>query len=320
MSGSSGKPEEEGVESGGLWSCFRRFFPSILDPTYDFSYSGNANHICATLIDELSYLATEKRDQESTRCLGVLASNHPAFAGRVMGILVSRMDDAVIEALWKTCKAAPAGITENIIPEAIRHMVFMGGRYKRLEEEQKSDVAIAGLMSLQSMSAQKRYGESITKQVFEGLCVIGTDHAFQAAAALFYRNLSTLSNPLLMLIQQIGEEENRDNCLHTPEVGNGLLRALTEPQRIVSFLLAVPAEQKEDALRTLGTVFAKLRILPPQLTEGFPERGETLQGIFQFAAVMTSSIEQLHSSAFGASPDASNDKPSSPLTIFDYRP
>ena len=319
MSGFSGKPEEEEVESGGLWSCLRRFFPSILDPTYGFSYSDDASHICATLIDQIIHL-TEVRDQESTRCLGVLASNNPAFAGRVMGVLVSRIDDAVIEALWKTCKAAPEGITENIIPEAIRHMVFMGGRYKRLEEEQKSDVAIAGLMSLQSMSAQKRYGESITKHVFEGLCVIGTDHAFQAAAALFYRNLSTLSNPLLMLIQQIGEEENRDNCLHTPEVGNGLLRALTEPQRIVSFLLAVPAEQKEDALRTLGTVFVRLKTLPPQLTEGFPERGETLQGIFQFAAVMTSSIEQLHSSAFGASPDASNDKPSSPLTIFDYRP
>ncbi|MBL8638222.1 MAG: hypothetical protein JNN09_06975 [Alphaproteobacteria bacterium] len=319
MSGSSEKPEEEEVESGGLWSCLRRFFPSILDPTYDFSYSDEASHICATLIDQISNLAG-RENQESTHRLGVLASNNPAFAGRIMGVLVSRIDDAVIEALWKTCKAAPEGITENIIPEAIQHIVFMGGRYKRQEEEQKSDVAIAGLMSLQSMSAQKRYGENVTKQVFEGLCVIGTDHAFQTAAALFYRNLSVLSNPLLVLIQKIGERENRDLRLHTPEVGNGLLRALTEPARIVSFFLAVPAEQKKEALRTLGAVFAKLKTLPPQLTEGFPERGETLQGIFQFAAVMTSSITQLHSAAFGASPDVSNDKSSSLLTIFDYRP
>lgn len=322
MSRTSDKQEEEKAQPQGWMSWLSRFF----NPLHDFFGDGDTDNGCP-VIGEILYL-TSIKDQKSTVCLGILASQNPAFAGRIMGELTQRYDDAVIEALWKTCKAAPEGITENLIPAAIQHMVFMGGRYKRLEEESresplycpKSDVAVAGLMSLHSMAAQKKYAQAVTKQTFEGLCAIGSDYALHTAAALFYRNIPVLFDPLLHLMQQIGEEKGRDPRIHTLEVGNGLLRALTEPQRIVSFLFSIPMEQKEEALTALRLVFTKLGTFSSQLISGSSEKRQSLQEIFQTAVAMTllgEIIEHLHASVF----EPSSENPPSPvMTIFDYRP
>jgi hypothetical protein len=300
-----------------------RFF----NPLHYFSERRPPDPKYASIIRELMLL-TERRDQESTTRLGVLASQNPAFSARVMGELMKRYDDAVIEAIWKACKAAPNGIKENLIPDAIRYMTFMGGRYRRLEKEgkeevscpSKCDAAIAGLMSLHSMAAQKKYAETVTRQTFEGLCAIGSDYAFHTAAALFYRNIPVLSDPLLNLVGKVRERDGRDPLIHTPEVANGLLRALTEPVRIVSFLFAVLSEQKEETLATLRSVFTKLGNISPQLIDGPPEQRQSLQEIFQTAVAMTllgDLIEQLHDSAFTPSREIPS---SSVMTIFDYRP